>query len=276
MATKFENLASGEAFARGLLSSMHVATIIPMSTIIAPIVGKGSMDKAGIGSLPGSSLEFLAKVMAYNAAASIVQTLSGGIEALLAEMMFIMGKMWYYKFLINPTNFRMTLNKLQSVEDTSDLTIINTYRNAAPTMTFSGTSGCIMNRFFIENMDPGQNSFPKTVQGSMVRYPKLSTAYLKFRQLEKFYNDTNSDVVIVYDMDMYVGKMSSFNYNMDANDPWQIKYDMTFRLYPGLNLHTFSIYDYTPFFNALQSRYGSTFATDFEGKSKADYKKPQV
>ena len=280
MAQLINNLENGVGgFAKGLLSSMHVATVIPMSTIIAPVF---SADKTGKGEIPGSelakngryggaTLAFLGKVMAYNAASSLVQTVSGGLEALVAEAMFIMGKFWYYKFLINPSNFRMTTNKLQTVEETSDLTIINTYRNASPTMTFTGVSGCTLNRTFMELLDPGQDSLPTTLAGALVRYPKLSTAYLKFRQLEKFYNETNSDVVIIYDMDLYVGKLSAFNFNMDAQNPWVINYDLTFRLYPGLNLHTFSIYDYKPFFQELMNRYGSTFAKDFEGKSKASY-----
>lgn len=252
---------------RELLSRMHVATVIPMSTIIAPIL---STDKTGKGKLPGSSIEFLAKALAYNTAASAIQTYSGGIEALVAELMFLMGKFWYYKFPINPQNFSLSNSKLQTVEETSDLTIINTYRNAAPTMSFKGVSGCTLNRTFVEWF--ANNSFPTDLGGALARYPKMSAAYLKFRQLEKFYNEVNSDIVIMYDMDLYVGKFTSFNFNQDANNPWVINYDMTFRLYPGMSLHTFSIYDYKPFFNEMLNRYGTTFANDFEGKSKTEKK----
>lgn len=250
---------------RDLLSNMHVATIIPMSTIISPIL---SADKTGKGKLPGSSIEFLAKALAYNTAASAIQLASVGVEAIVAELLFLMGKFWYYKFPINPQNFSLNNNKLQTIEETSDLTIINTYRNASPPMSFKGVSGCTMNRFFLEKF--AENSFPTDLGGALARYPKLSAAYLKFRQLEKFYNEINSDIVIMYDMDIYVGKFTSFNFNQDANNPWIINYDMNFRLYPGMTLHTYSIYDYKPFFKEMLNRYGTTFATDFEGKSKTE------
>lgn len=255
------SMNSATGLAKNVLSSMHVATVIPMSYVIAPPNPKSQNYGAG------DALQFLSKVMAFNAASSLIQSVSGMIEALLSEILFSMGKFWYYKFLINPQNFSLTNNKLQSVEETSDLTIINTYRNASPTMTFSGISGCTLNRLFLEVMNE-EGSFPSDIGGAMARYPKLSLAYIKFRQLEKFYNQINSDVIIVYDMDMYVGKMSSFNFNMDANNPWVINYTMTFKLYPDLSLHTFSVYDYAPFFNALLLRYGTTMANNFEGKSK--------
>jgi hypothetical protein len=264
----FNSYDSVGGFAKGLLSSMHIATLIPMATMIAPY---SDTQKQGKGEL-GSAFSFVTKAMLYNAAASTAQSISGYVEALLAEALFIMGKFWYYKFLINPQNFSLSHSKLQSVEETTDLTIINTYRNASPTMTFSGISGSTLNRAFIELMDPNQIMFPSDLRGAMVRYPKLSTAYLKFRQLEKFYNETNSDVVIVYDMDIYVGKMSSFNFNMDANNPWVINYTMVFKLYPNMSLHTFSAYDYTPFFDEMTRRYGSTIASDFEGKAKGKKK----
>jgi hypothetical protein len=61
---------------------------------------------------------------------------------------------------------------------------------------------------------------------------------------------------------------------MDASSPWVINYDMAFKLYPGMSLHTLNIYDYKPFFSAMYERYGRTFADDFEGKSKKTSKKP--
>ena len=68
-------------------------------------------------------------------------------------------------------------------------------------------------------------------------------------------------------MDLYVGKMVSFDYSQDANNPWVINYNMSFKIYPQMMLHTLSAYDYSSFFEAMVERYGKTFATDFEGKS---------
>ena len=256
------NQRSGFGVARDIFANMHVATIVPFSTLIgAP---------GDSGKLPGTSgnAMFIAKVLAYNAIISTVQAAHPMLEALVAEGLFIAGKMWYYKFLLNPTNVTFTHNKLQSIEETSDITIINTYRNAATTLSFKGVSGCTMPRDFmaLTNKDGLDDSLPIN---TMRRYPKLSSAWLKFRQLEKFYNETNSDIIMMYDLDLYVGKFVNFSYSMDAQNPWIINYDMSFKLYPQLALHTTSAYDYSPFFNAMTERYGRSFAQDFEGKSKA-------
>jgi len=245
---------------REVFARMHTALIIPFSNIIEFFgIGDGDLPRGKSGAAG-----FMGKVIAANLATSTIQSLGLTLEAVAAEAMFILGKFWYYKFLINPTNFKMAHAKLQSIQETSDLTVINTYRNTAPTISFSGVSGCILPR----NLMTLADTTTKLPTETITRYPKLSTAYLKFRQLEKFYNETNSDIVIMYDMDLYVGKFVSFNYSQDANNPWVINYDMQIKVYPEMILHTTSIYDYKPFFAAMLDRYGKSFSGDFEGKSK--------
>jgi hypothetical protein len=253
----FKDAANNFDFSlREIFANMHVAMVMPFSTIV------------GKSNLPSTSkldaAAFLGKTLAYNALASTAQAVTPYLEALVAEALFVMGKYYYYKFLLNPTNVNFGHSKLQSIEETSDLTIINTYRNTATTLTFKGVSGCTLPREFMTLMNT-TNALPKE---TLTRYPKLSSAWIKFRQLEKFYTEINSDIVLMYDMDLYVGKFVSLNYTLDANNPWIINYDMSFKLYPGLSLHTLSVYDYKSFFSSMVDRYGKTFATDFEGKSK--------
>lgn len=239
---------------REVFSKMHVATIMPFSTII----GKDTLPKDKLGAAA-----FLTKAVMANLATSIVQSVGAPLEAAVSEVLFILGKYWYYKFLLNPTNVSFTHRKLQTTEETSDLTIVNTYRNAAMNLSFSGISGCTIPRDFMEIMET-EGKLPMDA----INYPKLSAAYFKFRQLEKFYKEINSDIVLMYDLDLYVGKFVSFDYKQDANNPWVINYNMNFIIYPGMELHTTSIYDYKSFFGAMNDRYGTSFATDFEGKSK--------
>ena len=254
-----DNARNSDSLARDIFANMHIATMVPFSTIIsAPGPDKGKLPKGR-----AADALFIAKALAYNAAISTAQAVSPYIEALVAEALFVLGKFWYYKFLLNPQNVTFTNNKLQSVEETSDITIINTYRNAATSLAFKGVSGCTLPREIMEATDTSA-ALPRE---TLTRYPKLSSAYIKFRQLEKFYAETNSDIVLMYDLDLYIGKLVNLNYSMDANNPWVINYDMAFKLYPGLSLHTLSAYDYKSFFNAMVNRYAQSFAKNFEGKA---------
>lgn len=244
---------------RKVLSGMHTMLLIPMSTILTSFgLSGGSVPKDAWGDAL-----FISKVVAANLLASTAQSISVALEAAVAEALFVLGNFSYYKFLLNPQNVSISNSKLQSIQETSDLTIINTYRNTAPVMNIRGISGCTLPRDFM--VLSGEAT--KLPTETMARYPKLSVAYLKFRQLEKFYNESNSDLVMMYDMDLYVGKLVSFNFNADAGSPWVINYDMQFRIYPNMTLHTLSAYDYQTFFDEMVRRYGKTFSDNFEGKT---------
>lgn len=246
---------STEALLRAIFANMHTMLVMPLSSI----VGDGTF-KDGTGL---NAKKLFGKVLAYNAATSALAGVSSYLEAILAEILFIAGKIDYYKFLLNPQNVQFQHSKLQTVSEATDLTIINSYRNSAVGMNISGISGNLLPIDFMKLT----NSATALPIETMSRYPKLSAAYIKFRQLEKFYKEVNSDIVIMYDMDLYIGKFVSFDYSQNADNPWVIDYNMNFKLYPQLMLHTLSVYDYAPFFGAMVDRYGKTFANDFEGKS---------
>ena len=243
-----------EQIVRAVFANMHTLLIMPFSTIL----GRSKLPNSRLGAT-----EFLAKAVMANFAISTAQGISVSIEALVSEVLFVLGKYLYYKFLLNPQNVTITHAKLQNISEASDITIINTYRNTAATMSIKGISGSLLPR----DLMSVTGTDTKLPTETMARYPKLSAAWFKFRQLEKFYNEVNSDIVIMYDMDLFVGKFVSFNYSQDANNPWVINYDMQFKIYPEMMLHSLSIYDYSTFFTAMVDRYGKTFATDFEGKS---------
>lgn len=251
---------TGERFVQQVFSKMHIMTIIPFSYIFK--VGSSGLPQGFLGDA-----EFLGKVMAANMIPSVVQSFGNMgyyIEALAAEALFIMGQFWYYKFLLNPSNVKIGHQKLQTISEASDITIINTFRNQSPTMSISGVSGCLLPRALMSAAGTEKSMINEM---AWAKYPKVSPAWLKFRQLEKFYNEINSDIVMMYDMDLFVGKFVSFEYSQDANNPYVITYSMNFRLYPGLMLHTLSAYDYKPFFDTMLQRYGNSFAKTFEGKA---------
>jgi len=243
-----------EQLLRAVFAGMHTMLIMPFSKIL----GRQKLPTDGYGAAA-----FLTKALMANTVISTAQALSVSIEALVSEALFVFGKFLYYKFLLNPQNVTITHSKLQNVSEASDITIINTYRNTAATMSIRGISGSLLPRDFMSVT----GAATKLPTETLARYPKLSAAWFKFRQLEKFYNEVNSDIVIMYDMDLYIGKFVSFNYSQEANNPWVINYDMQFKIYPAMILHSLSIYDYSTFFTAMVERYGKTFATDFEGKS---------
>lgn len=258
------NNRSDNPLLRDMWAKMHTVLIVPFSYMVQPAASFfGKPGSSVLPNNPSGDAAFIGKIMAANLATSTASAVSITVEAAVAEALFVSGKLWYYKFLLNPNNVKIGHQKLQTIEETSDLTIINTYRNQASTLSFTGISGCTLPRDFM--LLTGQDTALPIE--TMARYPKLSAAWIKFRQLEKFYTDINSDIIIVYDMDLYIGKFVNLNYSQDANNPWVINYDMTIKAYPEMVLHTFSVYDYAPFFSAILDRYGKSFSTDFEGVS---------
>jgi len=274
MANLKDRIQAPDFGVREIFSRMHTMLIMPLSRVLNMFGSSSSIptddqfiEKNGKKVLnpeyAKNTAAFIGKILATNVLTSTAQSASTALEAVVAEALFVSGKMWYYKFLINPQNMRMNHAKLQAINEASDLTIINTYRNTAPTLSFSGVSGCTLPRDFMRL----SGSATKLPTETMARYPKLSTAWIKFRQLEYFYNQVNSDIVIAHDMDIYVGKFVSFNYSQDAENPWIINYEMQLRIYPDMMVHTTSQYEFSKFFNAMVSRYGHQFSSDFEGKS---------
>jgi hypothetical protein len=246
---------------QAVFSEMHTATIIPMYVLM----------RDSIPGTPLDSAKFLGKLGTASFAASVVKQMGNAIyiplEALLAEVMFTAGKFWYYKFYINPSNLSVNHQKLISEEEVSDLTIINTYRNKAINLGFKGVSGCTLPRGWMTLLN-SETVMPSDPNSYLVRYPKLSEAWMKFRQLERFFREINTDVCLLFDMDVFIGKFISFNYTQDANNPYIINYDLQMRVYPNLMLHLMTPSDYDVFFDTLYDRYGRTFVKTFEGKSR--------
>ena len=206
--------------ARSVSSNMHNMIVIPMSKVLtAQNLGGRFMQNAS----------FITEIIAQNYATSIIQSVSEGIgeatgvgtiplEALVAEAMFLTGNYDWYKFMLNPETLRTSHTKLQNEEETSDLTIINTYRNKASTMAFTGISGCTIPRTVLQV----SGSEFKLPTETFATYPKLSAAWIKFRQVERFYKEINEDIAILFDMDLHVGKFTNFNFTQDAKNPWVI------------------------------------------------------
>ena len=271
MPLTFSDIGAGT---KELFSNMHICTVMPMSVLMEPFIKQVSTGIRQPNDFGAKDI-FLSKLMLANAVSSAAKAIERGlasnakfyipIEALLAEVMFVTGRYWYYKFYINPQTYTLAHQKLLAEEEVSDLTVISTYRNKAINLTFKGTSGCILSRELLQ-MNP--DSLPSDWLGALLRYPKLSGAWLKFRQLERFWQEINTDIAILFDMDLMIGKFVSFSYSQDANNPWIINYDMAFRIYPGLLLHTMSMYDYGAFFDAFNQRYGLSYTKTFEGKSR--------
>jgi hypothetical protein len=248
---------------RAVFAKMHNCILIPLNILLDSTIPETKLQAAA----------FLGETIGINALVAGVQTIRDALyvpaEALLAEILFTAGKFWYYKFLLNPTNVRFAHQKLQATEESSDITIVNTYRDQALNMSFTGVSGCTLPRGWMKALNvvaPG-TSTGLPINEPLSRYQKFSAAWLKFRQLERFYREINGDLAILYDMDLYVGKFVNLNYSQDANNPWVINYDMQFIVYPGLQIHTMTPSDYSEFFDSLRERYGRTFVKNFEGKT---------
>ena len=168
MSTLQELFNQQDAPGRQLLSKMHVVTIIPLQYVIAPFY-----DKTGFNlTTTKGKVGFLSTAVAANLITSTVQTVGIALEAAVAELMFIFSKFWYYKFLLNPQQKSYTFSKLQNVEETSDITVVNTYRNKADGLSFTGISGCTLPRDLMKLVGP----IKPLGEDNMSRYPKLSAA----------------------------------------------------------------------------------------------------
>lgn len=244
-----------------LLANMSNMVIVPVEQIFnSQTIQDGKANRVSV--IGGMSFLNLLPSVAQSISTGVLGT--NGLEALMSEIIFISGESNYYKFLINPQNMRFDYQKLQSEEETSDITVINTYRNKAMPLSFSGVSGSLIPKTILK-LKPDE--LGKLPIDSLLKNPRLSVAWMKFRQLEKFYESTNSDIAILFDMDLYVGKFVSFNYSMEAENPWQISYDISIKIYPDMVQHNiYKIWDNNKFFNAVDERYGRFMVDNFEGK----------
>lgn len=160
----------------------------------------------------------------------------------------------YFKFRINPNKLSVPKKKIVDIKYTGDGYDIDVRGQELIMYSYQASTGSMMpdnmldkvglpllNQLFsILNLGQeltGQNifKFPE-----ITRNPKLSDAYIKFKLFELFWEKNDDDLLIFWEDDCYLGKFINFNYTVDGLDPYQIKYNFDFAVYPDFkyNLYT--------------------------------------
>jgi len=159
----------------------------------------------------------------------------------------------YYRFRINPSNVTIRRSKMYSVVETKDGWDRMVWKkeqgsNAMIQISYKGSTGFMLAPSLkkwiggiggggkargtlgnASSIAEGMKWMAKTVSADV----KLSKAFYKFKQMEKFFLQNTNDLGLFYDFIVYKGWMTNFSYAQDANNPFQINYDFDFTAYPN-------------------------------------------
>jgi len=91
-----------------------------------------------------------------------------------------------------------------------------------------------------------------------IRDPRLSRNWINLALFQRFYEGANSDLIMVYDEEAWLGVLNDFKYTIDADNPWAIQYSFRFSAYPDSNVNLLSgvgdfFTDYTEFMDRCSS-----------------------
>ena len=123
-----------------------------------------------------------------------------------------------YQLRINPQTVRIDKRKLTNTVYTKAGHERVYFGNDLTTLSYRGTTGHIW--------------LPQKFFNEISRDNRFSSVWHKFKQLERFLERLKGDVMMLsHDGDVYRGAIPAFGFNLDAQDPWQIKYELTMQAY---------------------------------------------
>lgn len=150
----------------------------------------------------------------------------------------------FFRFRINPQSMSVRKGKIIAKTFTKVGYTYSHHGNEQTILSYRGTSGFFEQPNLAEvalelaKVVPG---FPVQVQDANRLRDQVaqlifsgqwnitnSPAWQKFRRFERFWDRIQSEMMLYYDLRLYRGQVTTFSYNEDANDPFQIKYEFTF------------------------------------------------
>jgi len=155
-----------------------------------------------------------------NAAAEIEATLFQAAQ-LLVQQQIANDIDKYYTFRINPSKLDKKFGKIRDNKLTGRGNVQQTHGNQLTTFSYSGTMGNMYPPFSTPGID-------------LIRAPQLSVAWHALAMFERFFLEQDGDLLFVFEYDTFVGRLDSFSYSMDANNPWLINYQFQTSMYPNM------------------------------------------
>lgn len=185
----------------------------------------------------------------------------------------------YYRFKLNPNNINVSSKKIRSEKFTGNGWDIDTRGETMKVYTYQGSTGSLMpelknnskiirhieilvknlrNVLGTKGLKPnGQQGDATTINAALASFasyydyrnldmdrilsnPKLSTSYIKFLLFKEFWKWNPGDLLVIFEDDAYIGKFNTFNFRLDAENPYKIIYDFDLSVYPDFtyNMNT--------------------------------------
>lgn len=121
----------------------------------------------------------------------------------------------YFLFRINPARLSLSYSKVRDNRQTGSGFIQDTHGNNGITYSYQGTMGM---------MRPAV---------SALKMPQLTPAWHYLQLFKRFFLHHNNDLIFVLDDEAIVGRLDTFTFDRNANDPWIIEYRFQATMYPG-------------------------------------------
>lgn len=165
----------------------------------------------------------------------------------------------YFRFKINPNKLRVSRKKMISQRYTGGGWDVDTRGEEMINYSYSGSTGSLVPQDLIKKMGSLINSsgifqyvrdnagfaepllnVMNNLSKELFNNPKLSIAYIKFLLFEEFWKSNLDELMIIWEDNGYIGKLTNFNYDLDAQNPYQILYNFDLLVYPDFkyNLYT--------------------------------------
>jgi hypothetical protein len=132
-----------------------------------------------------------------------------------------------YRFNLNPQKIANRYRKVQTEHQHGfGYMELEYYGSDYITKTYNCTTGFLLP--------------PAPIRKMGISDIRLSTGYIKLKELEKYYLNSSQKLVVVEFNTGYLGYLSDFDYNVDANNPRQMLFNLTFRLHPTCRFNILS------------------------------------
>lgn len=118
----------------------------------------------------------------------------------------------YYTFRVNPSKLDKSFSKIRDNRLTGGGFAQTTYGNNLVPYAYQGSTGSML--------------------PAVSRMPQLSPAWHYLALFEKFFLEQDRDLIFVLDDEAIVGRLDSFSYGLDADNPWKINYRFQGTMYP--------------------------------------------
>lgn len=164
-----------------------------------------------------------------------------------------------YKFRINPQKLTVANSKMMTNKYTGGGWESDTIGQNLITYSYSTTTGSLVpfskyraiegiTRSLISKLASSAGTISMTILDRFLQLPelsanpRLSSAYIKFLLFDYFWKNNNGPLLIMWEDNAYIGKVSNFKFTLTDKEPYQILYDFDLIVFPGFVYNLYSGY----------------------------------